>query len=518
MSDHETFPESTRLWLAPSGAPSDPAAETAPAGPLWPEVEPVVAVETAIATSGDETPVDTSGVQRLERDPAPAEVRTVAPVALPSVGPAVLGSAISFDPMVGSSDPSGFPSPSPSRPLPSQYPLGPAPAADGNNDARQKSGWVKPALAGGLVGSLVAALATGGLFLATREDNSSTQSASSSTAVPLTTADTSSDPIVRRAVDAGDSNTIQRAYERVGPSVVSISTKGPDSRSFFNVEPSEGAGSGVVLTADGLVLTNSHVVSNATTIRVTFSDKSSKTAVLVGSDPERDIAVVKVQDAKNLPVATLGSSSALRIGDQVVAVGNALALEGGPTVTSGIVSALDRTISDGNISLKDLIQTDAAINPGNSGGALVNAAGEVVGMNTAIIQNSNNIGFAISIDSAKPIIEGIRRGEGAVIPRGFLGVTSQTVDSDLQRAYELPVDSGAIVVETVAGSPAENAGLIAGDIVTKFGNKTISTNEDLVKEVQSGKAGDKVTMEWRRGNATMTAEVTLGSRSVRATG
>jgi S1-C subfamily serine protease len=280
------------------------------------------------------------------------------------------------------------------------------------------------------------------------------------------------------------------------------------------VEPSQGAGSGIILTGDGYVLTNNHVISGATSIRVTLAKGETKTATLVGGDPENDIAIVKIDGASGLPAATLGRSSSLKVGEPVVAIGNALALPGGPTVTAGIVSALDRTIEDSDVRLTGLIQTDAAINPGNSGGALVNIRGEVIGMNTAIIQNSNNIGFAISIDKARPVIDDIRKGNGAVRSQTFLGVSTQTVDEDLQRAYDLPVSKGAVVVEIVPGSPAENAGLLQGDVVVRFGGKDIAGSDELVEAVRSRKPGEKVAMTWRRGSETRTGDVTLGSRGV----
>jgi serine protease Do len=217
-----------------------------------------------------------------------------------------------------------------------------------------------------------------------------------------------------------------------------------------------------------------------------------------------------------LKAARLGKSSALQIGDQVVAIGNALALEGGPTVTSGIVSALDRDISDQDVSLEGLIQTDAAINPGNSGGPLVNLRGEVVGMNTAIIQNTNNIGFAIAIDRIKPLVEDIKSGKGeSTKPKTFLGVTTQTVDTQIRDAYGLATDQGAIVVGVSSGSPAENAGLEPGDVIVKFDGVIVTDNEQLQKAVRAKKANDQVVIEWKRGPQSKTATAVLGQALAR---
>lgn len=505
---------------------------TEPAGIAPPAAEPAI---TEIAGTGSANALVDPW------DPRLAASRLDVP---PPVGPAVIGPAMGEPAMVGSamgepavvepatgtawtpgalSSPAmaagtglgpaavGAPAPPQAASVVSGGPTaGPAQTASGGG-----RGWLRPAMAGGLVGALVASLSTGGLFLATWDDDTPTVTTAVA-AEPVTAA--GQDPIVRNAVGSARTDDVQRAYERIRPSVVSIATKGFDQRTFFGVEPSEGAGSGVILTGDGYVLTNFHVVRGATSIRVTMANRQTKTATLVGGDEENDIAVLKMNDAKDLPAAPLGSSARLKVGEPVVAIGNALALPGGPTVTSGIVSALDRTIADSNIRLRGLIQTDAAINPGNSGGALVNFRGEVVGINTAIIQNSNNIGFAISIDRAKPIIDDIRKGNGSVRSQTFLGVTTQTVDSDLQRAYDLTVSSGAIVIETVPGSPAENAGLAAGDVITKFGDTPIASSDALQAAVRGAKAGDRITITYRRGEATRTGRATLGSRGVAVTG
>ena len=303
---------------------------------------------------------------------------------------------------------------------------------------------------------------------------------------------------------------VKAAYEAVAPAVVSIETKGIDTSGFRGLQPAEGSGSGIVISDDGLVLTNAHVVRGATSITVRFSDRTEKSAVLVGSSVENDVALVRVQGATGLSAAQLGSSASLQVGDDVVAVGNALALDGGPTVTAGIVSALGRDISDQDVSLEGLIQTDAAINPGNSGGPLVNAAGQVVGMNTAIIQNSNNIGFAIAIDRIKPLIDEIKSGTGQFAPKTFLGVSTQTVDAEVQAAYGLSVSAGAIVVGVQAGSPAENAGLEAGDVIVKFDGASVASSEQLQKTVRAKKPEDQVVIEWKRGDQTRTATIVLG--------
>jgi S1-C subfamily serine protease len=377
-----------------------------------------------------------------------------------------------------------------------------------------KQAWAKPALVGGLIGALLSGAASTAAIVATRDDRSTV--AAPTAAAPSAATPPAATPAVKASApiavpgSGATSNSIKAAYEAVAPAVVSISTLGFESGNF-SLEPSEGAGSGIVVSSDGLVLTNSHVVTGSASIKVTFSDRTVKTATLVGRSRSNDVALIKVQDVSGLATATLGDSDALEVGDPVVAVGNALALEGGPTVTSGIISALDRDISDQDVSLSGLIQTDSAINPGNSGGPLVNMAGEVVGMNTAIIQNSNNIGFAIAMKEIKPLIEDLQNGGGdSTKPRTFIGVTTQTVDATVQQQFDLAVDSGAIVVDISAGSPAENAGILPGDVIVKFDGKPVPTNEDLGRLVRAKKPKDQVVIEWRRGQERRTATVVLG--------
>jgi S1-C subfamily serine protease len=318
---------------------------------------------------------------------------------------------------------------------------------------------------------------------------------------------------------------VQGVLAKVEPAVVSVRTEAFQRGGFFfnDVQRVRGAGTGMVLTADGDVLTNSHVVEGATTITVTLQgDKDPRPADLVSRDPIADVAIVRIRGASGLPTVKLGDSDKLQVGDSVLAIGNALDLVGGPTVTEGIVSALNRTLGDdsGGEQLDNLIQTDAAINNGNSGGPLVNAAGEVVGMNTVVIQATGsgnlvqNIGFAISIDSIKPIIEQLKGGKTPTHSATFLGATLATVTDALKERLDLAVNEGALVNDVVAGSPAENGGLQSGDVVTKFGDKGIKSAQDLVTEVRNHKPGDKVSVDYYRGKDKRSTTVTLGSRQV----
>ncbi len=208
----------------------------------------------------------------------------------------------------------------------------------------------------------------------------------------------------------------------------------------------------------------------------------------------------------------------MHVGDPVVAIGNALDLPGGPTVTEGIVSAIGRPLQGGTEDLFNLIQTDAAINPGNSGGPLVNSSGDVVGMNTAVIQQAGsngevaqNLGFAIAVNTIKPIVDQLRTGNAS---KAFLGVSSEDMTAAIAQRYGISVTTGAIIVEVQAGSAAATAGIQPQDVIVRFGTKTIASAGDLVAAVRGVKPGDKVEIEWVRGDQHMTATVTLGSKSL----
>jgi S1-C subfamily serine protease len=366
--------------------------------------------------------------------------------------------------------------------------------------------WLVPALVAALVGALVGAGTVaflGGDGVGTGGGGATDPSASAPSRPSS------------RLVEQGD---IAAVLAQVEPAVVAISTTGFASDGFFNIVPREGAGTGMVVSAGGEVLTNAHVVGGATRIEVKLgtSDRTYE-ATVVGTDPVSDVALLRIQGASDLPTVTFGRSADLQVGDQVVAIGHALALPGGPTVTLGIVSALDRTIGSGSTRLERLIQTDAAINPGNSGGPLVNAAGEVVGMNTAVIQragggaDAQNLGFAIASDTLLPIVEDLRAG--GTVSRAFLGVTTYPVDAGVRQRFGLAARDGALVVDVAAGSPAASAGLRPGDVLTGLDGARISTPEDLSRAVRGHRPGDRVEVRWLRGSEERAATVTLGQLS-----
>ncbi len=319
---------------------------------------------------------------------------------------------------------------------------------------------------------------------------------------------------------------VQGILQRVLPAVVSIGTRSfqPGRGSLGLGGPAQGAGTGMIISPDGEVLTNDHVVMGATSVKVTvYGQKDQLPAHVVGTDPADDIALVKIEGVKGLPTVTLGNSDQPRVGDSVLAMGNALALLGGPSVTEGIVSAEHRNITAGggpgsaSESLGDVIQTDAAINPGNSGGPLVNAQAQVIGMNTAVAQSggnnapAQNVGFAIAINNIKPRLNQLRSGQ-SLPARAFLGVEAETLTPDLRATYGFTASKGAVIVSVTPGSPAENAGVQVADVVTAVDATSVSTNSDLVKDVEAHKPGTKVSVTVMRGTQTLKLSLTLGSR------
>jgi S1-C subfamily serine protease len=295
----------------------------------------------------------------------------------------------------------------------------------------------------------------------------------------------------------------------VAPAVVSIVTETVGYNWFWQAVPQTGAGSGIIISSDGYIVTNNHVIEGAQKVTVTLSDGSAFEATIVGTDAKTDLAVVKI-DANNLDYLHFLSNSLEQISvlDSVVAVGNALALPGGPTWTSGVISNLGRSIEeDTGVVLSDIIQTDAAINAGNSGGPLLNTAGQVVGINVAIASNAENIGFAISTDTAIPVVQSLIT-EGKVI-RPWLGVSVATVTPTIQQYYHLSVGAGALIISVTSGGPASKAGLRAGDVITKIDGENISTTEDLVSAIGSHQIGDQVEIVYYRGNVQQVANATL---------
>lgn len=279
---------------------------------------------------------------------------------------------------------------------------------------------------------------------------------------------------------------IVEMIEEASKSVVNINTLRVFHDFFYQVVPVEGIGSGFIFDEKGYILTNYHVVEGAKRIVVTLVDGRTFEAKFIGAYRGLDIAVLKI-DADNLVVAKLGDSDKLRVGQRVFAIGNPFGLAGGPTVTSGVISALKRTIHSERGIFRDLVQTDAAINPGNSGGPLVNINGEVVAINTAIIPFAQGIGFAIPINAAKEVArEIILYGSYA---RPWLGISGVSVNRQIAEYYDLPVEHGVLVARVTPDSPADKAGIERGDIILEFDGKRIDGIEELQKILAEKKHG-----------------------------
>jgi serine protease Do len=312
--------------------------------------------------------------------------------------------------------------------------------------------------------------------------------------------------------------------EKATPSVVNISlTKLSKVQGqmpfpfFFGPGPEQqerreqGMGSGVIVSSDGYVLTNNHVVSDAQEIKVTLYDKREFDAEVVGTDPKSDVAVIRLKSAPNdLKPIAVGDSSRIRLGDVVLAIGNPFGV--GQTVTMGIVSAKGRA-DVGIVDYEDFIQTDAAINPGNSGGALVNMEGQLVGINTAILSRSGGyqgIGFAIPTNMVSPIMESLKKY--GKVTRGWLGVSIQDVDQELSSAMKLPTSRGVLISDVQPGSPAQHAGLKRGDVVVKVDGQSVETTGHFRNAIALGGTGKKVNLELYRDGKLETLSASLGEQ------
>ncbi len=312
---------------------------------------------------------------------------------------------------------------------------------------------------------------------------------------------------------------IASIVSEVSPSVVSITTQ-TQARTYFGVAQQEGAGTGIVVSKDGYILTNKHVVDDARTVGVVLSDGTRYDDVkVVGVDPLNDVAFLKIADVDDLTPAQLGNSSTIRVGQQVVAIGNSLG-QYQNTVTSGIISGTGRPVTAQSRTsvetLTDLLQTDAAINPGNSGGPLLNMAGQVIGMNTAVAADAQGIGFAIPINSIKGMLKHLlKTGE---VERAFLGVNFIPVTPESAKEYDLPVQNGAYVFAergspVASGSPADKAGIKDKDIITKVNDVSVGTNGALTTLIGEYAPGDTVELTILRGGNERTITVTLSAYS-----
>jgi serine protease Do len=315
-------------------------------------------------------------------------------------------------------------------------------------------------------------------------------------------------------------SVIRRVAQRVQPSVVQITSQQVQlDRANHALTVPAGVGSGVIYDDQGHILTNNHVVDGASSLLVSLPDGRSFPATLVGRDPQTDLAVVQVAGS-DLPVAELGDSQQLQVGDWVVAIGNALALSGGPTVTTGVVGALNRTVQEPGDSPKsqgpflfDLIQTDAPINPGNSGGPLVNLSGQVIGINTLVAGQAEpgvqtqGIGFAISMSVARAISDKLVAQGEVVHP--FLGIQYAPLNPAIAAQAGLDITDGTLIIAIAPGSPAAQAGLRARDVITQVDGAAVQGDSGLARIVESHMPGDTLSFSVHRGGQITTVPVTL---------
>src|SRR4051794_25033926 len=336
---------------------------------------------------------------------------------------------------------------------------------------------------------------------------------------PRTAASRGGSPAV--AAGAGAVNFADVA-ERINPAVVNIdaASRGghpnprrrtdetADPQRDFEV-PRQGSGSGFIIDRQGYILTNYHVIEEADRITVTLADGRALRAELVGSDPAIDVALIRVAGVAELPEAPLGNSDDLRVGEWVCAIGNPLGYV--HSVTVGVVSFIGRKLFDA--SLDDYIQTDAAINFGNSGGPLINARGEVIGINAAISSRASNIGFAVPINGATAILAQLRaRGR---VTRGYMGVGLHDIDIDLQHSLHIPVSQGAVVQDVTEGSPAERAGIRPYDVIVGFEGQPVANDDELIHEISARAPGSSTQLRVLRDNREFTVAVKLSERPPR---
>lgn len=328
-------------------------------------------------------------------------------------------------------------------------------------------------------------------------------------------------PFTQEAPSAQEfAGAVRRVVDRVRPAVVQITSRAVSIGSFSGPTPETGVGSGVIYDGAGFILTNFHVIDGAQSLTVALPDGRSFQGRLVGGDEFTDLAVVKI-DGDNLPVAPLGNSDQMMVGDWVVAIGNALALSGGPTVTAGVVSAKGRSVQEpgtqgGGPFLYDLIQTDASINPGNSGGALANLNGEVVGINTLVAgatgsgYQTQGIGFAISTNTARPIAQELQAG--GRVSHAYLGISYTALTPSIARQLGVRDGNGAVIGGVEQGSPAAEAGLQRLDIIRQVEGRAMEDESTLGRVLRTKRPGDTLSLTVERNGQTNQVQVTLGER------
>jgi S1-C subfamily serine protease len=299
---------------------------------------------------------------------------------------------------------------------------------------------------------------------------------------------------------------ITGAVEKLSESVVGIDSTKLARDYRYGLVPIEGQGTGVIIDGNGIIVTNNHVIDDATKVQVNLKDGRSFVGEVIGSDPATDVALIKV-DATDLPYAVLGDSESLKVGQFVLAIGNALGLPGAPTVSMGVISALGRPLPGTDFVLEGLVQTDAAINPGNSGGPLADLEGRVVGLNTAMVAFAQGVGFAIPSDTIKRIVDQISKNGRVVRP--WLGISGMDVNRSVAKRYGLSVESGVLLAEVLREGPAHASGLREGDIVMKMGGSKVEHMKDLVSALSRSNIGDELVVVFMRTGMTYETRLRL---------
>ncbi|MDA4120930.1 MAG: trypsin-like peptidase domain-containing protein [Thaumarchaeota archaeon] len=302
---------------------------------------------------------------------------------------------------------------------------------------------------------------------------------------------------------SGFEKQVTDAVEKLNESIVSVSSTRLERR-FFGVIPLEGQGSGIIIDKKGLVVTNNHVIAGAGQVHVGLKDGRTFTGEVVGSDEQTDVAVIRLE-AADLPVAELGDSESLKVGQFVIAVGNALALPGGPTVSLGVLSAKGRPLPGTDFIFEGLIQTDAAVNPGNSGGPLSDLDGRVIGLTTMMIPYAQGMGFAIPINTVKKIAQEIV--ETGRVSRRWIGISGVDVNLLVARRYGLRTESGFLIAEVVPGSPADNGGLRNGDVIIGASGSDVKHTKDLLLAISKVGAGGSVKLDIDRMGSRGTIDI-----------
>jgi S1-C subfamily serine protease len=372
---------------------------------------------------------------------------------------------------------------------PAPEPSGPQPSAP------QRRSRLRQFVVGAVVGGLCGAVVASGAFVAF--DNNDSSSTAPKPAKGTT-------EIARESSSIGRNGDVAGIIAKVEPAVFAVTVDSGGRQS---------AGTGFAISPDGFAVTNAHVVENAQQVKTEFNDGRTLDARVVGRDPSADVAVLKLSGT-GLPVACLADSNKVQVGDDVVAIGNALALEGGLSVTRGIISGPPRPGGEIGTAIESVLQTDAAINPGNSGGPLVDANGCVIGINTAIASGSptqpaQNVGFAIPMSLAKTVVDDIEAGRKPA----FLGVGTSDLTPQLKSQLGVNVDNGAVIDSITSGSPADDAGIRRGDVIVQIGDEQIKSGGAVATAVRKHHPGDKVSIVIVRGSDRKTVQATLTERS-----